>query len=272
MYLRAGGTIEPFAKVHNSGETDKFEKIWQIIIWQLQSNLPLDSINHSRLYSIEWLQSLTSMSAIKKRAAGRSILGDAAGLENSRPSRSRRNSFCVSNRTSDQGETPSKPDRRALLEKWRREREANESSGTTPQREIPSPSENKKRNRLHETPPLPPSAPSSTSNTFISGERISARERVRQKKQQKRLHQGDESPGATPSLSTVKSSIEYYDDEEDRAGSRGISGRSPLLRKSLGSARRRSLSLNAARRGRASPALTNESNGKTAISMANYRH
>lgn len=204
------------------------------------------------------------MSSTRPRAGERSVLGDATGLANTRPSRARRNSFCVSNRSSDHEETPSKPDRRALLAKWRRDRETPGSGGGTHPSGIPSSSEhdNKKRSRFHDTPPLPPSAPSSTSNAFVAGDRNSTRDRIKQRKQQKRLHHGDESPSATTPVVPAKSSIEYFDDEEERYSSRGISGRSPLLRKSLGGARRRSLSLSSARRGRASPSLSQESDGE----------
>ena len=206
------------------------------------------------------------MSSLRSKAGDRSILGDAASIDNSRPSRSRRNSFCVSNRPTDHEETPSKNDRRALLEKWRKERDAS-ASGSGGGSLLPPSSENdnKKRTRFHDTPPLPPSSASSASNVFVAADRISTstRERIRQRKHQKRLHQGEsESPSAASPFTSGKSTIEFFDDEDERPNSRGISGRSPLLRKSLGSARRRSLSLNSARRGRASPALNQESDGK----------
>ena len=197
------------------------------------------------------------MSSTRSRPGQRSVLGDASGVVNSRPSRSRRKSFCVSDRSSSYGhqeETPSKLDRRALLEKWRKQnqREATESDDTLA---------DKKRSRF-DAPPLPPSASSSASNnSFVTADGISARERIRQRK---RVNLGEEGSSATPSIASTKSTIEYYDDEEERGmSSRGISGRSPLLRKSLGGARRRSISLSSARRGRAAPLLSHEPEGKS---------
>lgn len=81
---------------------------------------------------------------------------------------------------------------------------------------------------------------------------MTARERIRQRKQQKRLHQHEESPRAPTGV--IKSSIEYFDDDDEAAAGSGcrLTTRSPLMRSSLGGARRRSFSTSA-RRGRGTP-------------------
>ncbi|CAB9521778.1 Kinesin-like protein KIN [Seminavis robusta] len=197
------------------------------------------------------------MSASTGTGSHRSILGDASGISNTRASsRARRKSFCVSDRSSNQVDTPSnKSDRRALLAEWRKQTRGTSSAGSDNTARIPTSEDynNKKRNRFHEAPPLPPSAPSASSNAVAATDGISARERLQLRKQQKRLHQSTDSPNQTPPMPT-KSTIDFYDDEEENAsvGSRRLVGRSPLIRKSLGGARRKSLSFSA-RRGRASP-------------------
>lgn len=199
------------------------------------------------------------MSASRSTIDQRSILGDASGLSNTRSaSRSRRKSFSVSDRSSHQAETPSKSDRRALLEEWRNSRGA-ASATSTHASGIPTSAEvdTKKRTRIHDAPPLPPSASSSSSAFVAQDGGLSARERIRQRKQQKRLHHHEESPRVP-----IKSSIEYFDDDDEVGSGRRMTARSPLLRSSLGGARRRSFSTSA-RRGRgASPMLSQESEGK----------
>lgn len=204
------------------------------------------------------------MSSSRTTINQRSVLGDASALSNTRSSSraSRRKSFSVSDRTSHGAETPSKVDRRALLAEWRNARGANSatSSSSTGTRShasgIPTSAEvdSKKRARIHDAPSHPPLPPSASSTTVGQ----EARERIRQRKQQ-RLNQYDESPREP----AMKSSIEYFDDEDDVGSGRRLTTRSPLLRSSLGGARRRSFSTSGARRGRgASPLLSQESDGR----------
>ena len=177
----------------------------------------------------------------------RIILGDASAISNIRTSsRTRRKSFCVSDRSSSQAETPSTTDRRALLAEWRKQSRGTSSAEAENAIRLPPSSAehfNKKRGRLHDAPPLPPSAFSSSPGTFLAGDSISARERLKLRKQQKRLHHhvGD-SPSEAVAAVTAKSTIEFFDDEEECVGGNRLIGRSPLLRKSLGGARRRSIS------------------------------
>lgn len=191
----------------------------------------------------------------------RSVLGDASGLSNTRSSSrsSRRKSFSVSDRSGHGAETPSKADRRALLAEWRNSRGTGSATSSTHSHAsgIPTSAEidSKKRARMHDAPSHPP-LPPSASSTSVGQE---ARDRIRQRKQQ-RLHQHEESPREP----AVKSSIEYYDDEDDAGSGRRLTTRSPLLRSSLGGARRRSFSTSGARRGRgASPLLSQESEGES---------
>ena len=183
-------------------------------------------------------------------------------------SRSRRKSFCTSDRSSNSQETPSKTDRRALLEQWRKQ-----ALGKA----VSNEAENKKRTRIYDAPPLPPSG---SNTSFVAQENVglSARERIRQRKLQKHLE--DESPHAAGnSTPSVKSSIEYFDDEDEintisNGMRRSIRARSPMMRRSLGGgalggARRRSISLGTTRGSRgASPlmSLSQESEGMAAIS------
>ena len=197
------------------------------------------------------------MSSSRSTINQRSVLGDASGLSNARSSSrsSRRKSFSVSERSSHGAETPSKVDRRALLAEWRNSRGNGSATSSTHGHAsgIPTSAEvdSKKRSRIHDAPSHPP-LPPSASSASVGQE---ARDRIRQRKQQ-RLHQHEESPA-------LKSSIEYFDDEDDAGSGRRLTTRSPLLRSSLGGARRRSFSTSVARRGRgASPLLSQESEGE----------
>ena len=230
------------------------------------------------------------MSTSRSTIHHRSVLSDAS---NSVPppssSRARRKSFCVSDRSNNQIDaTPSKADRRALLAEWRKAREI--ASGTSTEKVIvtatatatthpsgiPSSAEaadTKKRSRIHDhrhAPPLPPSG--SSSNDFVTAidTGVSARERIRQRR---RLQ--DESPRIPmnpASCNNTKSSIQYYDEDDDATTTGGyrLTARSPLLRCSLGGARRRSISTSA-RRGRGAPSpmlsMSQESEGKNMMLM-----
>jgi len=214
------------------------------------------------------------MSASRRAFNQRTILGDASFAANttrsSSRSSSRRKSFSVSDRSDNA--TPLKMDRRAMLEEWRKQARGGDSQNNQNHHHhhasgLPMPAssadvDSKKRSRMQDGPPLPPSG-SSSSNLFVAGsEGLSTRDRIRQRKQQRR--HVDESPAAasTPSV-PMKSSIEYFDEDDVVNTGRSMTASSPLLRKSMGGARRRTLSASA-RRGRGTQlmSLSQESEGE----------
>jgi hypothetical protein len=221
----------------------------------------LKTLKLESLSSSDSFQSPFSENSFGTMSSGqRVILGDATGITNVRASssRARRKSFCVSERSSVQAETPSTTDRRALLAEWRKQTRGTSSASSENTAGPPPPPSsaehyNKKRVRSHDAPPLPPSGYSSASSSaFVAADGISARERLQLRKQQKRIHNTGDSPNEAVPVVTMKSTIEYYDDEKESVGNHRLTGRSPLLRQSLGGARRRSFSTTP-RRGRASP-------------------
>ena len=122
-------------------------------------------------------------------------------------------------------ETPSKSSRREMLAAWRQSRKGGGDD-----------TENKKRIRGNDAPPLPPSFNTSSTPASEHGT------------YQSRKHQRveNEEPLSLSQNSAPSPSIHYYDDESASEASRGgismASARTPLVRAGrLGSARRRTL-------------------------------
>ena len=123
-------------------------------------------------------------------------------------------------------ETPSKSSRREMLAAWRQSRKGGGDD-----------TENKKRIRGNDAPPLPPSFNTSSTPASEHGGTYQSRKHQRVE---------NEEPLSLSQNSAPSPSIHYYDDESASEASRGgismPSARSPLVRAGrLGSARRRTL-------------------------------